>query len=50
MGAPCVSIFVDGNEAKIHARDLKVRCYRPRFFYRFRIYLEGPKFLIQYKF
>ena len=23
MGAPCVSIFVDGNEAKAHARDLK---------------------------
>ena len=24
MAAPCVSIFVDGNEAKIYARDLKV--------------------------
>jgi hypothetical protein len=24
MAAPCVSIFVDGNEAKTHARDLKV--------------------------
>ena len=24
MVAPCVSIFVDGNEAKTHARDLKV--------------------------
>jgi hypothetical protein len=23
MAAPCVSIFVDGNEAKTHARDLK---------------------------
>jgi hypothetical protein len=24
MAAPCVRIFVDGNEAKTHARDLKV--------------------------
>ena len=24
MSALCVSIFVDGNEAKTHARDLKV--------------------------
>jgi len=24
MAAPCVSIFVDGNKAKTHARDLKV--------------------------
>jgi len=24
MAAPCVSIFVDGNEAKTHACDLKV--------------------------
>jgi len=24
MAAPCVSIFVDGNEAKTHARDRKV--------------------------
>jgi len=24
MAAPCVSIFVDGNEAKTHAHDLKV--------------------------
>jgi hypothetical protein len=24
MAAPCVSTFVDGNDAKIHARDLKV--------------------------
>jgi len=24
MAAPCVNIFVDGNEAKTRARDLKV--------------------------
>ena len=51
MAAPCVNIFIDGNEAKTNARDLKVLCcYRCRFSYRFRIHLEGPKFLIQYKF
>ena len=51
MAAPCVSVFVDGNDAKTRARDLKVLCcYRHRFSYRFHIQLEGPKFLIQYTF
>ena len=48
MAAPCVNIFIDGDEAKSNARDLKV--LQRRFSYRFRIHLEGPNFLIQYKF
>ena len=41
MAAPCLIIFVDGNEAKTHARDLKVACsYRDStpISYRFRIH------------
>ena len=50
---PCVSIFIDGNEAKTHARDLKVFAVIDTGFpaaSAARIHLEGPKFLVQYKF
>ena len=41
MAAPCVSVFVNGNDAKTRARDLKVLCcYRHRFSYRFHIQLD----------
>jgi len=47
MAAPCVSTFVDGNEAITRTRDLEVPHQISQHFY---ICLEGLKFFIQYTF
>ena len=48
MAIPCVSISVDGNEAKTRARDLNV-LLSTSFSYSFHIHSEYSKDLMQYR-